>query len=516
MRGGRGAIMVRSGSRSSTGGRARRCERQSGPRSQRGQALVYGLFLLVGGLAAFALMFNAGQLTAEKTKLVNTADAVAYSGGVMQARALNFTAYTNRALVANEVLIAQTVSLQSWARFVQSRVQTLQLFPECHTASGAPGVAAQAVRYGVDYALMCRAVVLPGVGAGIVSAAQSIDTGLGVGVAALELNKASIVASQWLLHAPFVFQALRNETMQEVADANYRGDGAVRVEPALTAAGGLLTLTDGWASFTRRYAGDERTRMAEATRAAAGSDDFVRSRQWDSEAVLPNPACLPWRLRHDAVRRRGGTELVDFDEWRAEDTESWWTHAASGFLSRRCRAVEATPIGHGFSEAHAEGQDRDHSAAAFGNSRENSMAHALMDAGSSTRQTSYSGIPGYFDLAPAFLNQADGDPRLDLAVRVVRPRAEIRTSDARSQVPGGDRINNYPTTLASDEMAAVSASQVYFARPSEHARNAFGQRIFGAARAEEIGSLFNPFWQVRLIDPRADVNLQRLRQAAGS
>jgi hypothetical protein len=84
---------------------------------QRGQALIYGLFILIGGLASLFFLFNTGQLTREKTKLTNTADAVAYAAGVLHARALNFDAYSNRALVANEVLVAQMVSLSSWAQY---------------------------------------------------------------------------------------------------------------------------------------------------------------------------------------------------------------------------------------------------------------------------------------------------------------------------------------------------------------------------------------------------------------
>ena len=96
---------------------------RSGPllkvrRCQQGQALIYGIFVMVGGLAALFFLFNTGQLTREKTKLVNTADAVAYSAGVMNARALNYEAYANRAMVANTVAIAQLVSLSSWVQYV--------------------------------------------------------------------------------------------------------------------------------------------------------------------------------------------------------------------------------------------------------------------------------------------------------------------------------------------------------------------------------------------------------------
>ena len=56
---------------------------------QRGQAMIYGLFMLIAGLAALFFLFNTGQMTAEKTKLVNTADAVAYSPRKAQNRRLN-------------------------------------------------------------------------------------------------------------------------------------------------------------------------------------------------------------------------------------------------------------------------------------------------------------------------------------------------------------------------------------------------------------------------------------------
>ncbi|MGV0960700.1 MAG: pilus assembly protein TadG-related protein [Limnohabitans sp.] len=86
---------------------------------QKGQALIYGLFVLTAGLAGLFFLFNTGQLAYEKSKLVNTADAVAYSGGIMNARALNFQAYTNRAMIANTVAIAQLVSLSSWVTYAQ-------------------------------------------------------------------------------------------------------------------------------------------------------------------------------------------------------------------------------------------------------------------------------------------------------------------------------------------------------------------------------------------------------------
>lgn len=89
----------------------------SGLKKQLGQALIPGIAILFF-IVLFALaLFNTGQLASEKIRLSNTADAAVYSGLVWQARALNFHSYTNRAMVANQVTMAQAVSLHSWSLY---------------------------------------------------------------------------------------------------------------------------------------------------------------------------------------------------------------------------------------------------------------------------------------------------------------------------------------------------------------------------------------------------------------
>lgn len=85
--------------------------------AQRGQALPLAMTLLVAVAATVFFMFNSGQLVQEKIRLTNTADAVAYSAGVFEARVLNYDAYTNRAIIANEIAIGQAVGLASWAQY---------------------------------------------------------------------------------------------------------------------------------------------------------------------------------------------------------------------------------------------------------------------------------------------------------------------------------------------------------------------------------------------------------------
>jgi Flp pilus assembly protein TadG len=83
---------------------------------QRGQALVFITVTSVIVLLALLVTYNVGQLSYHKIKLQNTADAAAYSAAVAHARTLNFHAYMNRGVIANQVAVAQVVSLTGWAR----------------------------------------------------------------------------------------------------------------------------------------------------------------------------------------------------------------------------------------------------------------------------------------------------------------------------------------------------------------------------------------------------------------
>ena len=86
--------------------------RSDHPHRQRGQVLPLATLLLLAVAATLFYMFNGGQLVQEKLRLTNTADAVAYSAGVFEARMLNYDAYTNRAIIANQIAIGQAAS---WA-----------------------------------------------------------------------------------------------------------------------------------------------------------------------------------------------------------------------------------------------------------------------------------------------------------------------------------------------------------------------------------------------------------------
>lgn len=520
---------------------------------QQGQALIYGMFMLIGSLTALFFLFNTGQLASEKTKLVNTADAVAYSAGVMHARALNFDAYNNRALMANEVLVAQMVSIASWTQYAQQHVENVPVvFPFCTDPAGL--AASMAIEFSVEYGIRCAVLSQPGnpVTLGVEALASAVPTAADALVTLVERNKTAIKAAQALLHQPNYFQQMRMNVMQQVAARNYAGDGSVRI---FAGGSGNSALKDDWTGFTAHFTGDSRQRLADTTANAGAKVEFVNSRRWDADAVLGqlNPIC--WG-RKNVVRRRGGTNLSGLDEWIAEDTESaWrWSVHSHGFfgLSLSCDQDE-TPIAWGGQSATnassgpnagMQGQDglpldeygmvnaeygvsypaKRSSTAKLGDSpTDNPSAHANV---STSIWPQYTGIPDFYDLSD--LQQQSQDPRLGFTVRLERAAASARTSDGTSVIAGSPRLNNFATNFAGGVMSAMATSEVYFERPwfnsGDHSYSTGDMAYIvtqnqWAARpnkkTRELGSLFNPYWQVRLAanDPVQVKNQQGLQGA---
>lgn len=108
-------------------------------KDQRGQALVFSLITLVVVILVMLSTFNVGQQTLAKMRLQNAADAAVYSAVQAQARDYNFTAYTNRAMVANEVGVAQVTGLTSWSRnFNKTYTSEFTWVPQLLTSFGGP------------------------------------------------------------------------------------------------------------------------------------------------------------------------------------------------------------------------------------------------------------------------------------------------------------------------------------------------------------------------------------------
>lgn len=420
---------------------------------QRGQALIFGILLVLGAAVATFFMFNTGQMTAEKTKLVNTADAVAYSAGVMHARALNFDAYTNRALIANEASIAQMVSISSWLQYAQGHVQRVRPLA-CYTQYSIPVALAT-----VEYIPLCYALSYPA-GYAAVNYANNAFNGANIGallVGRAEVAKLQLKAMQNTMF--FGFTLARTDLMREVADANYQDDGRVSVDG--------MPLKDDWnlfegsGPFIAHRSGNARLRMKKTIEDAATRDDFVRERAWDSKS--PWPCSIPI----GEATRTGKTVLNGYNSWQATDSANFRVRSWRGFIPR-CRTDRNYGLGSGSRQASASAAWR------------------------------YSGVPDFYELSDAALAYSPnstnaarrGDPRVQFAIRLRRDNGETRTTGGALTLKPTGHLDVFDGAAASGVLAAVATSEVFF----DH------QRSDGST---ELGSLFNPYWQVHLVSNSA-------------
>ncbi|WP_341303464.1 hypothetical protein [Pseudomonas sp. TMP25] len=96
---------------------------------QSGQAMVFGLFFIGIALIGLILMYNHGIMTRDRVQVENAADAAAYSQAKLFARHQNLIAYTNRAIVANEMSVGQVVALMSWSKRYANIPRWVNSFP---------------------------------------------------------------------------------------------------------------------------------------------------------------------------------------------------------------------------------------------------------------------------------------------------------------------------------------------------------------------------------------------------
>lgn len=431
--------------------------------SQTGQALPLAMVLLVAVAATVFFMFNSGQLVQEKIRLTNTADAVAYSAGVFEARVLNYDAYTNRAIIANEIAIGHAVGLASWLKYAGTTAHTI-----------APYL------YLIPYA-----------GPAIATALNHVDSMASVWTQfalapAVTMHDAAInalAASQLAVHGPgnAITLASRKALMDEVAQKN---DPDVKVD--------VLPVADDFAGFTQRYASrDERRRMG--TLVNDGRDAFLRSRNWNFGLVV---LCFGVELR-----KRGSTEFIDLvDGWKSMDTLSAHHYRIRRF---RCRRSE-NPLGYGTASSDDGLDDSGYSYAGSRstNPRASYMAEYHVADGFEPPTLGGGAIPAYHELSEAALKR--DDPRTALTIRVSKARAAQVFSGGGGTIQPKGSLDLYQGALAKNESAAVAKVEVYFERPD--GRN----KLFNK---EETGSLFNPYWQVRLAPVSAGERaLAQLRQ----
>jgi hypothetical protein len=454
-------------------------------RTSKGQVLPAAVVLLLGISAVFYWMVNSGQILSERIRLTNAADAAAYSAGVVEARALNYHAYINRAMVANEIAIAQALSVVSWVKYFGHAAETYPGHsPLIHTMLVRPGTLAKLAALDIGF-IGTDLLAIYG-GSSPSEVADRLADGLGVVISAHEIAVTALSISQSAVQVNLAAGVRQQQIARDIAKAMDR-DIAVEV----------MLASHGFDAFTKRYekhadGTDERGRFAAVT--MASRDRFTRERNW----TIDSPD-IPILRKDAALKKRGGTELVGFDEWRAVDTlELHGRSFGCGFFGTSwCRDMRQ-PIGWGAAQVNAGGGDA--GAGFHGNAYgENSnTAYNMADPDMVFPATAvFRGLPASTELA-----RLDAEAVTAITVHTSKKHSATLTSGNAAKAKPSGRLELFDDRPAGAQLAALSRAQVYF------------DRIAARADAkEEVGSLYNPYWRVRLVSPtvsdKADAALKQ-------
>ncbi|WP_245979009.1 hypothetical protein [Solilutibacter pythonis] len=389
----------------------------------------------------------------------------------------------NRGRVANEVAIAQAVSLNSWV--TQINVSTANI---------------QKVSRFIPYVGQAIAAALQAADRVIRQIRTGLRTGSNFYITTLDVaNTLYARAAYAAVKATGGASAI--QTAYKVAKDNSPNatlrplTAGFLTSQLLAAERDYLNEFNVPAGRNRRSEGGERYRNV----VMESRDKFTRERR-DNWLIL------------DA---NGGTDLVDYDRWAAVDV-----FEINLFLFR-------IPVGWGGAQAVSRGQPRFfpgiHRGSGWRSEYEGrryrpyngvsrrSIAGMLIESDPGGRLAGGNKSQAYFRGYRNGLAHRYHDVKRDKArtpgenTRNAGPYFTIEVQNAIANARTSSKLNlttgrlDVPEQARGNQLRALATAQVYFNRPHEYSR--FARRVWGRADGKyEMGSLFSPYWQVRLIE----------------
>lgn len=458
-----------------------------------GQAMIFVTILLAMLVLTLAYVFNSGQISNERTRLQNTTDAVAYSVATVEAKDLNFKAYTNRAMVANQVAVAHSVGIISWTRWLRVTGENLhtvgQFFPYANTITAL-------IRSVGVYIDQGAAAVIPPL-------ARLTDIVIG-----------ALSASQQVMHLATV--ELARQALIQVAREN---DPSVNTAVTLTHSYFFAQIANQHQGFTRRYSPTststvDRQRTSEFRSVTLESRDGFLDGDAKEYPLLQTPK-IPGPLPSYKIQRKGGTELrgrtnnnPNFS-WTAIDTLSvhtsrydcdwggcgWssykesraisWGGAQSASATQRIALNKFRKTNYYDSTWKVNRKAADRANIQFNSAQ-------LVD-------SNYGGLRSFFDISQSGL--VKNGPGLTVyltkpqgpgAVRTVR---ETGFNTANSQVDLEQRGGMNQRRLGAAAKAVPS-----FSRGNDFDGNQNISPVLNrGGNSREYGNLYNPFWHPKLV-----------------
>ncbi|MFJ3463317.1 pilus assembly protein TadG-related protein [Achromobacter spanius] len=446
---------------------------------QRGQALVLGIVIAAVGAASLVVLYNLGQTIEARSRLTHAADAAAYSGALVQARALNAIAYVNRSQIAHQVAMAHLVTLGASAQYLDAL--------QSQRRRGNPPASLIAMLFGPDAGAAYQAAQAPSNAEGRLARALAQHDRVVHQV--LESAAREIVGD---------LTASRDRAMRDVLAANYPAFGPVNTSSAPAASPlALRLLADGWPGYTERHAATRKAGLRPATEDAVARYGFLDRRN----ATRRNPWAVSSRcplLRHE-LRRRGSTWLGPDGQWGALDTQSYHALRSNRWIGCYFREYA---MGWGTVQGEKsrapddvefiEDPPADFSQEDFWRWVEHATSWDIFDGATNPMANSYAmaagrrwpgrGLPAYREIAPTRLAEP-----LRFAVAVSLDSAVVRTTDADSAVTAPTGQFRYAALGRSGAVTVSTAAETYFARPERRADSRL-----------ELATLFRPYWQARL------------------
>ncbi|MGS2744608.1 TadE/TadG family type IV pilus assembly protein [Halomonas sp. LS-001] len=457
-------------------------------RRQSGQVMPMTAVLIVAVLLALWTMFDSGQVMTEKIKLQNTADNVAYSSSALVARDLNFSAYTTRAMVANQVAIGQMVGVSSWATMMERLGQSLGVFGKVAGFVPVVGTAITAITQAIQNATSFLSTAVDTVTKTVIPFNDAVN---------LALSKSQF------LHRSATIAALPNFTKSVMAandpEAELLTDGLGETAQAVVE----------WADDIGRYAGNDArvidafssdediaatARVNEfANVTNASRDVFSSERSYEMGFPLSGDIFLgSWE-----TRKRGGSDFkatpkvdgsYDWD-WSAMDTVSLDVRfeIGSGIFST-CVLCFDVPLGWGGAHAleksgsYYDYESGDDWGGAWDNDNAAELAAGL---NSHDNLSNTNGIPEFY----AFRDESRSHMSGPSMVLLFRKSVDAISLTEDLGATGDNPLN---TGTAGGWLAAAAKGQPYYARPTDVQQ--FARRDGNV----EYGNLYNPFWQPRL------------------
>ncbi|QJE02312.1 hypothetical protein HH212_21695 [Massilia forsythiae] len=485
--------------------------------------MVFTLLFAAACALVGLVLFNSGMLANAKTRLQNAGDAGAYSAAVLQARDHNFSAYLNRATVANQVAVVQLASLKSY----------LEDAAHTHRRMGETALSLESSTIPADKPLWETAHGLP-----IESVAAAYADAAGPAVEGLDRLVRAFEAAQDAHHVATALDmtVLADEVVR-------RNDPSARLTGSAFSLGTTAFEVERWsASTTAHRANDdspEADRFADVVVSEDSTDPFTRNRLsaplpgWGPATSVKACRALPNYLSSWTVfgfTHAGGSILAqDKKRWLALDA-TWGTGVQScTFLvpclpAGLCPWTDVTPLvdgnfGRGDSGGAVVGRNGGYdgrtgyrnnpaSTAGYGAALSNPLTllpaqvryhgtgpGATLDAGGGL-QDWYRDVADPTSAMRSGQGAQQNGGAVAVTIEVERTGAGIRTADKFMASAGSLRLD---PTLKGGTMRALSSAHAYFYRSNTDA----GFTRVGWARADgktELANLFNPYWQSRLVD----------------